>query len=317
MKVFITGGAGFIGSHLCDYYVKNRSEVTVLDNFTTGSLKNIAHLEHKINLINGDIRDQRLVEKLVKKSDLVLHLAAAVGVRTILEEPVESMSVNFTGSEIVLKACSKFNKRVIITSTSEIYGKNPKQPLKETDDRVMGTPQKIRWSYADAKALEEALAHSLFLSDQLRVTTVRLFNTVGTRQSSQYGMVIPNFIEAALQNKPIMIFGDGLQSRVFCHISDVVKALIVISECDKLAGEVFNVGGKLEIAILDLAKLIIKLTNSNSEITFTDYESAYGYGYEDMTRRSPDITKIKNQLNWAPIISLEDIIKEVATQYRN
>ena len=317
MKVFITGGAGFIGSHLCDYYVKNRAEVTVLDNFTTGLLKNIAHLEHKINLINGDIRDQRLVEKLVKKSDLVLHLAAAVGVRTILEEPVESMSVNFTGSEIVLKACSKFNKRVIITSTSEIYGKNPKQPLKETDDRVMGTPQKIRWSYADAKALEEALAHSLFLSDQLRVTTVRLFNTVGTRQSSQYGMVIPNFIEAALQNKPIMIFGDGLQSRVFCHVSDVVKALIVISECDKFDGEVFNVGGKLEIAILDLAKLIIKLTDSNSEITFTDYESAYGYGYEDMTRRSPDITKIKNQLNWAPIISLEDIIKEVATQYRN
>ena len=317
MKVFITGGAGFIGSHLCDYYVKNRAEVTVLDNFTTGLLKNIAHLEHKINLINGDIRDQRLVEKLVKKSDLVLHLAAAVGVRTILEEPVESMSVNFTGSEIVLKACSKFNKRVIITSTSEIYGKNPKQPLKETDDRVMGTPQKIRWSYADAKALEEALAHSLFLSDQLRVTTVRLFNTVGMRQSSQYGMVIPNFIEAALQNKPIMIFGDGLQSRVFCHVSDVVKALIVISECDKFDGEVFNVGGKLEIAILDLAKLIIKLTDSNSEITFTDYESAYGYGYEDMTRRSPDITKIKNQLNWAPIISLEDIIKEVATQYRN
>ena len=181
----------------------------------------------------------------------------------------------------------------------------------------MGTPQKIRWSYADAKALEEALAHSLFLSNQLRVTTVRLFNTVGVRQSSQYGMVIPNFIEAALQNKPIMIFGDGLQSRVFCHVSDVVKALILISECDKLNGEVFNVGGKFEIAVLDLAKLIIKLTNSNSEITFTDYESAYGYGYEDMTRRSPDITKIKNQLNWTPKIGLEDIIKEVATQYRN
>jgi UDP-glucose 4-epimerase len=217
MKVFITGGAGFIGSHLCDALVAEGKEVTVLDNLSTGSKKNIAHLEGKIKVFQGDIRDQKLVETLVENCDLVLHMAAALGVDNILENPIESISTNYHGSEIVLNAATKFDKRIVIASTSEIYGKNPNQPLCETDDRVVGTPQKLRWTYSDAKALEEATAYSLFLSKKLKVTTVRFFNTVGPRQTGRYGMVIPRFVQAALEGKPISIFGDGSQSRVFCH----------------------------------------------------------------------------------------------------
>lgn len=315
MKVFITGGAGFIGSHLCEFYLNNGDEVIVLDNLTTGSPKNIEHLISKIEFHAGDIRDVKLVESITKKSDIVIHLAAAVGVKTILEKPIESMSINFSGSEIILKTCSKFEKRVIIASTSEIYGKNPNQPLKETSDRVMGSPQKIRWSYADAKALEEALAHSLFMTEKLKVSTLRLFNTVGSRQSSEYGMVIPNFVKAALENKPITIFGNGLQSRVFCHVSDVVRAITSVASSDKTIGEVFNIGGKSEITILELAKLVIEITRSTSEIIFVGYEKAYGYGFEDMEKRIPDISKITQQLNWSPILSLNEIISNVVTDY--
>ena len=311
MRVFITGGAGFIGSHLCDALVARGDEVSILDNLSTGSKVNIAHLAGKIKVSQGDIRDQSLVESLVADSELVLHMAAAVGVDTILENPIESISTNFYGSEIVLNAALKSKKRILISSTSEIYGKNVKQPLSENDDRVIGTPQKLRWTYSDAKALEEATAHFLFLTKQLRVTTIRFFNTVGPRQTGKYGMVIPRFVKAAIENKPLKIFGDGSQTRVFCHVKDSVKAILDLSANDKTIGEVFNVGGKGEISILDLAKLIINQTNSKSEITFTDYEDAYAAGFEEMARRVPDITKIKLQIGWEPDISLNTIIEDI------
>jgi UDP-glucose 4-epimerase len=312
MKVFITGGAGFIGSHLCDKLVAEGKEVTILDNLSTGSKKNIAHLAGKIEIIQGDIRDKDLIETLVGKSDLVLHMAAALGVDNILENPIESISTNFFGSEIVLNAAVKHNKRIVIASTSEIYGKNPKQPLSETDDRVVGTPQKLRWTYSDSKALEEATAHSLFLSKNLKVTTVRYFNTVGPRQTGKYGMVIPRFVQSALENKPIRIFGDGKQTRVFCHVSDASLATMLLSQDDNSIGEVFNVGGIAEISILDLANVIIDQVNSNSKIDFINYSDAYRIGYEDIQRRVPDISKIKNLTGWEPRNNLTTIISDVA-----
>jgi len=315
MTVFITGGAGFIGSHLCDALVAEGREVTILDNLSTGSKKNIAHLEGKIKVFQGDIRDQKLVESLVEDCDLVLHMAAALGVDNILENPIESISTNFYGSEVVLDAALRYDKRILIASTSEIYGKNPKQPLSETDDRVIGSPQKLRWTYSDAKALEEATAHFLFLTKQLRVTTIRFFNTVGPRQTGKYGMVIPRFVESAIENKPLKIFGDGSQSRVFCHISDSVKAILALSDNDKTIGEVFNIGGKGEITILELAKSVISQTNSKSEITFTDYEDAYATGFEEMVRRVPDISKLVNFTGWKPKLGLKDIINDVSKSY--
>ena len=315
MKVFITGGAGFIGSHLCDALLAEGKEVTILDNLSTGSKKNIVHLEGKIKVFQGDIRDQKLVESLVEKCDLVLHMAAALGVDNILENTIESISTNYNGSEIVLNAATKYDKRIIIASTSEIYGKNPKQPLSETDDRVVGTPQKLRWTYSDAKALEEATAHALFLTNNLKVTTVRLFNTVGPRQTGKYGMVIPRFINAALENKPIKIFGDGLQSRVFCHVIDSVRAINSLASDKKMIGEVFNIGGLGEISILNLAQLIIERTGSKSDVIFMSYDEAYAVGYEDMARRVPDITKLTSFTGWVPKLDIKTIIDDTIKSY--
>ena len=317
MRVFITGGAGFIGSHLCDALVGRGDSVTILDNLSTGSRTNIAHLEAKIETIIGDIRDVAVIEKAVAGADVVLHMAAALGVSTILESPIESISTNFTGSEVVLMAASKFNKRIIIASTSEIYGKNPKQPLSETDDRIIGTPQKLRWTYSDAKALEEALAHALFLEKKLPVTTIRLFNTVGPRQTGRYGMVVPRFVSAALEGKPIEIFGDGTQSRVFCHVADAVNAILALVADDKTIGEVYNIGGVGEVSIKELAERVIARTNSKSTITYTAYESAYPAGYEDMQRRVPDTTKIRNAITWSPAYSLDGIIDSVADYFKS
>ena len=316
MRVFITGGAGFIGSHLCDVLVARGDEVSILDNLSTGSKGNIAHLEGKIMVSQGDIRDQALVESLVADSELVLHMAAALGVDNILENPIESISTNFYGSEVVLNAALKYDKRILIASTSEIYGKNTKQPLSETDDRVIGTPQKLRWTYSDAKALEEATAHFLFLTKQLKVTTIRFFNTVGPRQTGKYGMVIPRFVRAAIENKPLEIFGDGSQTRVFCHVSDSVRAILALANNDKTIGEVFNLGGRGEITINELAKKIIEQINSKSEITFTDYEDAYAVGFEDMARRVPDISKLLNFTGWEPKLGLNTIIEDVSEGYR-
>ena len=312
MRVLITGGAGFIGSHLADHYVAKGDQVTILDNFSTGSKENIAHVEGKVTTVDGDIRNVELVEKLTQEADLVLHMAAALGVNTILESPLESMSTNITGSEVVLNAATQFNKRIIIASTSEIYGKNPKQPLSEGDDRVVGAPQKIRWTYSDAKAIEEAMASALHSQKNLPVTTVRLFNTVGPRQTGRYGMVVPRFVQAALKNEALTIYGDGTQSRVFCHVDDAVKAIATIAGTNATIGEVFNVGGSGEITIKELAEKVIAVTKSQSVITYTPYTDAYPAGFEDIQRRVPDISKISKVIGWAPTKDLEAIIKDIA-----
>jgi UDP-glucose 4-epimerase len=317
MRILITGGAGFIGSHLADALIARGDHVVALDNFSTGSTANIKHITKNFEIIDGDIRNTDLINETTKDVDLVLHMAAALGVKTILESPLESISTNIAGSEVVLKAAANHKKRILIASTSEIYGKNPKQPLNESDDRVVGSPQKIRWSYSDAKAIEEAMAFSLNQEKGLKVTTARLFNTVGPRQSAQYGMVVPRFVRSALKNEPINIYGDGTQSRVFCHVHDAVEALLALVGNDETINEVYNVGGTGEVTIKQLAEAVIKQTNSNSTIEYIPYEKAYAPGFEDMQRRVPDISKIKQSLAWQPQKDLTQIISDVADHITN
>lgn len=311
MKVLVTGGAGFIGSHLTDALCLSNEDVTVIDNFTTGSLNNLAKIQSKIRIIEGDIRDEKLINDLVSEADLVFHMAAALGVENILNSTLDSISVNITGSDVVLKAAAAYDKRIIIASTSEIYGKNQNQPLSETDDRVLGSPQKIRWSYSDSKAIEEATATVLYQTKGLRVTTIRLFNTVGPRQRGQYGMVLPRFTQNALTNKPLSIYGDGKQTRVFCHISDVVEGLLKIAKTDTSIGEVYNLGGVDETSISELARKVIQITNSTSKIEYVPYDEAYPFGFEDMQRRVPDITKLKSIIDWEPKKDLNQIIEDI------
>ena len=313
MKVLITGGAGFIGSHLAQHFQNSGDEVTALDNFSTGSKKNLEIFGFSGKTVDGDIRDSKLVESLIAETDLVLHMAAALGVANIMNSPMESISTNITGSEVVLSAATKFKKRIVIASTSEIYGKNPKQPLNEEDDRVIGTPQNIRWSYSDAKAIEEAMARALYLEKQLAVTTVRFFNTVGPRQTGKYGMVVPRFVQAALQNDDLVVHGDGTQSRVFCHVEDAIAGLLSLLKQDSSIGDVFNIGGEGEVSINDLAKLAISKTNSKSSVRHIPYTDAYPVGFEDMQRRVPDTTKIRKLTGWAPKHNLESIIESVAS----
>jgi UDP-glucose 4-epimerase len=317
MRVLVTGGAGFIGSHLADALIARGDQVVALDNFSTGSTANIKHITKNFEIIDGDIRNVDLINDTIKDVDLVFHMAAALGVNTILESPLESISTNIAGSEVVLNAAATHKKRILIASTSEIYGKNPKQPLNETDDRVVGSPQKIRWSYSDAKAIEEAMAFSLNQETGLKVTTARLFNTVGPRQSAHYGMVVPRFVRSALKNEPINIYGDGTQSRVFCHVDDAIEALLALVATDKTINEVYNVGGTGEITIKELADSVINETKSQSSIEFIPYEKAYTPGFEDMQRRVPDISKIKQELGWAPKKNLSQIIADVAAHISN
>ena len=317
MRAFITGGAGFIGSHLADALIARGDSVTILDNMSTGSIKNISHLQGEFEVHEGDIRNKPLVEKLVEHSDVVFHMAAALGVKNIMEHTLESIDRNFNGSEIVLHAATKFNKRLIIASTSEIYGKNPNQPLNEESDRVVGAPQKIRWTYSDAKALEEAVAHTLHKTHGLKVTIVRFFNTVGPRQTGQYGMVLPRFIQPALKSEEITIYDDGSQSRVFCHVEDAVRAVITLSETDSTIGDYFNVGGVGETTIKELAVKIIERTKSLSTTKFIPYSEAYPAGFEDMQRRVPDISKIRKSIGWEPQHSLDSIIDSVAASLKS
>ena len=311
MNVLITGGAGFIGSHLADFYLSRGDQVTVLDNLSTGNLVNIQPILDDIEFINGDIRDSQTVDELVSKSDLVLHMAAYLGVKNIMENTLESIESNFTGSEVVLKAATKHKTRIILASTSEIYGKNNQQPLNEESDRVVGAPQMIRWTYSDSKSLEEASAYVMHNRFGLPVTTARFFNTVGPRQTGQYGMVIPRFVEAALRNENLLVYGDGTQSRVFCHVQDVVNAVDLLARDEQTIGDYFNVGGIGEISILDLAHRVIEMTDSRSKIEFVDYSDAYEFGFEDMQRRVPDISKIANKVGWKPSLNLENILLDV------
>ena len=317
MRVLITGGAGFIGSHLADALIARGDNVVALDNFSTGSTANINHVTKNFEIIDGDIRNVELINHTIKDVDLVFHMAAALGVNTILKSPLESISTNIAGSEVVLNAAADHKKRILIASTSEIYGKNPKQPLSETDDRVVGSPQKIRWSYSDAKAIEEAMAFSLNQEKGLKVTTARLFNTVGPRQSAHYGMVVPRFVRSALKNDPISIYGNGTQSRVFCHVHDAIEALLALVGTDETVNEVYNVGGTGEITIKELADTVIQEISSQSSIEFIPYEKAYAPGFEDMQRRVPDISKIKQELGWAPKKNLSQIITDVAAHITN
>lgn len=313
LKYLITGGAGFIGSHLVDKILSEGSEVLVLDDLSTGKMKNIAHHENNkmFRFEKGTILDYDLVNSLVEKSDVVFHLAAAVGVNLIVGEPFKSLQTNITGSENVLKSCKENGKKVLVTSTSEIYGKNTSNELGEEDDRILGSPLKTRWSYSEAKAVEEILAHLYWKEFGLPTIIVRLFNTVGPRQVGDYGMVVPRFITKALSNQTIQVFGSGTQQRCFCHVSDVTNALFNLIKTPNAVGQVFNIGSKSETTIMDLALRIIELTNSSSDIELVDYSEAYESGFEDMMRRRPNISKIKNYINWEPTFGLDEIILDI------
>ncbi len=312
MRYLVTGGAGFIGSHLVEKLIERGDQVVILDNLSTGSAQNLSTVEGKVIFHNGNILDRPIIEKLVAECDYVVHLAAALGVLNIVNKPLESLKTNLQGSEIVLEAADKHRRPVLIASTSEIYGKNEKVPLNEVDDRVIGHPLKSRWSYSEAKAVDESLAYFYHLENKLPVRIVRLFNTVGPRQVGHYGMVVPRFVSAALENKPLFVYGIGDQIRCFCHVDDVVRALLLVIDSDKAIGQVFNVGNNQQISIMDLAKKVIEITNSSSKIEKIAYKDAYPDGFEDMQRRVPDISKIKSVLEWTPGIGLDQIIRDIA-----
>jgi UDP-glucose 4-epimerase len=314
MKYLVTGGAGFIGSHLCDALIKRGDSAVVLDNFSTGNKKNIEHLlgNPSFELIEGSILDVDLVDKAVMSVDHVLHLAAAVGVFTIVDKPLESLTTNLRGTENILEASHKHKKEVLIASSSEIYGKNAGGALNEESDRIVGSPLKSRWSYSEAKAIDESMAYFYYQEEKLGVRIVRFFNTVGPRQVGHYGMVVPRFVTAAIKNEPLTVYGTGSQSRCFCHVYDAVSGLLAVIDSNATLGEVFNIGNDEEITIEDLAHEIIESTGSSSVIEKVLYEKAYGTGFEDMQRRIPDISKIKRIVGWAPKLSLDSIISDIA-----
>ena len=312
MKYLITGGAGFIGSYLVEKLIARGDHVTIVDNLATGSLSNLVGIKEKAIFHEDNILNEEIIDKLVLDSDYVVHLAAALGVLNIVNKPLESLKTNLQGSEVILKACDNHRKPVLIASTSEIYGKNDKIPLSEEDDRIIGHPLKSRWSYSEAKAVDESLAYFYYLENKLPIRIVRLFNTVGPRQVGRYGMVVPRFVSAALKNEPLSVYGSGDQIRCFCHVDDAVRALLLVMDSDKAVGEVFNVGNNQQISIMELAKRVIELTGSSSTIEKIAYEKAYPEGFEDMQRRVPDISKIKQVLGWTPEINLDQIIKDIA-----
>jgi UDP-glucose 4-epimerase len=312
VKYLITGGAGFIGSHLAEKLIARGDQVVTFDNLSTGSINNLSDIKDKIKFEEGNILDKSVIDKLVSESDYVIHLAAALGVFNIVNKPLDSLKTNLQGSEIVLEACDKYRKPVLVASTSEIYGKNDKVPLNEEDDRIIGHPLKSRWSYSEAKAVDESLAYFYYLENKLPIRIVRFFNTVGPRQVGHYGMVVPRFVSAAFKNEPLSVFGSGDQIRCFCHVTDAVRGLLLVMDSDKAVGEVFNVGNNQQISIMELAKKVIEITGSNSTIEKIAYEKAYPQGFEDMQRRVPDISKIKQVLGWTPEINLDQIIKDIA-----
>ncbi len=314
MRYLITGGAGFIGSHLADALIERGDEVTILDDLSTGNHHNIEHLigHPKVEFFAGSVLDTALVRKIVPTVDHILHLAAAVGVFTIVDKPLESLITNLRGTEVILEAASEFKKPLFLASTSEVYGKNGGDALSENSDRVLGSPLVARWSYSEAKAIDESMAYFYFAERKLPVRIARFFNTVGPRQVGHYGMVVPRFVAAALEGEALQVFGDGEQSRCFCHVLDAVSAILLIIDSDKTLGEVFNIGNNEEITIKQLAEKVIATLNSSSAIARKEYEDAYGAGFEDMQRRVPNISKIESVLGWRPTRSLETIITDIA-----
>ena len=319
MKILITGGAGFIGSHLADKLLAEGNEITVIDDLSTGRYSNIEHLEGRdgFRLLIDTVLNARLMEDLVSNADRVYHMASAVGVRLIMEQPVKTIETIFRGTDIVLAHCAKYRKRVLIPSTSEVYGKGISVPFKEEDDLLTGATDKHRWAYACAKTLDEFLALAHYKETRLPVVVGRLFNTVGPRQTGQYGMVVPRFVEAALKNEQIEVHGDGTQSRCFGHVADVVEGLTLMMENPNCFGHVINMGSDAEVTINDLAKKAIALTSSRSEIKYVSYDEAYGEGFEDMQRRVPSLEKARRLLGYQPTRTLDDIINDVAREVRS
>ena len=313
MRALITGGAGFIGSHLADRLLDRGDQVVVLDDLSTGRLANISHLRERpdVEFVLGSILNADLVDDAVSRVDAVFHLAAAVGVNLIVEKPLESLMTNIRGTETVFEKAHKYNKRILVTSTSEIYGKNTSDSLSEEDDRILGSPLRSRWSYSEAKAIDEILAYTYWREKGLETVIVRLFNTVGPRQTGSYGMVVPRFVGQALRAQPITIFGDGSQSRCFCHVSDVVDGLIALSEHPQAFGKVFNLGGTDEISIVDLAQRVIDLVGSKSSVEYIPYSVAYEEGFEDMARRVPNLSRARELVGFAPSFNLDDILQSV------
>lgn len=319
MKSLVTGGAGFIGSHLCEYLLARGDEVYCVDDLSTGSIANIRPLKNhpRFHYHIDSIVNRRLMTELVDLCDTVYHLAAAVGVRLIVESPVRTMETNIRGTEIVLELAAHKRKRVLITSTSEVYGKREQIPFREDDDLVMGPTNKGRWSYACSKAIDEFLAIAYWKEKHVPTVIVRLFNTVGPRQTGRYGMVIPNFVAQALTGSDITVFGDGRQSRCFTHVHDAIEAIVRIADHPSANGEVYNIGSRQEITILDLARRIRELTASTSKIVFVPYEKAYEEGFEDMMRRVPDLTKAARLIGYEPSVSLDAILHSVIDDIRS
>ncbi len=313
MRFLITGGAGFIGSHLAERLLARGDEVHIIDDLSTGSIENIQRLKSNPNFhyYIDTVTNQQLTAELVDLCDTVFHLAAAVGVKLIVESPVRTIETNIRGTEIVLELAAKKCKRVLITSTSEVYGKRVHIPFNENDDLVMGPTNKGRWAYACSKAIDEFLAIAYWKEKRVPTVIARLFNTVGPRQTGRYGMVIPNFVRQALQGEPLTVYGNGLQTRCFTHVEDAIGALIAIAEHPDATGEVYNIGSTHEVTILELAERIKQLTGSESPIEFVPYEEAYEEGFEDMMRRVPDLTKISNLIGYSPRFDLNQILESV------
>lgn len=318
MNILITGGAGFIGSYLAEYLLKQGDSVTIIDNLSTGRLANIKEIynQDKMEIHIDTIFNHELMDKLVKKCDHIYHLAAAVGVQFIIDNPVQTIETNVSGMKIVIQLANKYKKKLFIASTSEVYGKANSLPFKEDADRVYGSTGIRRWSYAESKAIDEFFALAYWHEKKLPVVIGRLFNTIGPRQTGQYGMVVPRFVQQALLHHPITVYGDGKQSRCFCYVGDVIKAMVKLMNEEKCIGQIYNIGSDKEITILDLAHKIKKLTNSNSQVKIIPYDEAYEEGFEDMRKRVPDLSKIKHDIGYEPKIELDEILLEIIEYYK-
>ena len=318
MKALITGGAGFIGSYLAEQLLKDGQEVAVIDNLSTGSLKNIESFKKhpKFDFVEGDVRDAELMEPLVEKCDVTFHLAAAVGVKLIADKPVHTVETNIGGTEVVLNVTNKFGKKILIASSSEVYGKNEAVPFREDDDIVLGSTSMPRWSYACSKAIDEFLGLAFYQQYGLGVVIGRFFNTIGPRQTGRYGMVVPRFVQRALRDEPLSIYGTGQQSRCFCYVEDLVDAVIALMNCEEAAGKVYNIGSTEEITIEDLADKIIEMTGSKSKKEFVSYEKAYGRPIEDMMRRVPGLERIKETIGWEPKTGLTEMLQVIIESFK-